>query len=97
MVIVGSKAEMTLLQFAMDLGWPDYKKTREAAQIVQLIPFSNKCKSMGVVVRPLDGRHRAYLRDASEILTKKCARHVVVNQDGRYLTRTLWKLLRLTP
>ena len=33
-----------------DLGWADYKKTRDAANIVQMIPFSSEQKAMGVIV-----------------------------------------------
>ena len=35
---------------------------------------------MGVVVRLPSGSHRLFLKGASEILTKKCTRHVVVSK-----------------
>ncbi|OCH93080.1 calcium ATPase, partial [Obba rivulosa] len=81
-VFVGSKTETALLTFAKENEWPDYKKTREAAQIVQMIPFSSARKAMGVVVRLHGGRFRFYLKGASEILTKLCGSHVVVHRDA---------------
>jgi Ca2+-transporting ATPase len=83
---VGSKTETALLTLAKELGWPDYKVTRDAAGIVQMIPFSSARKAMGVVVRLPSGLYRLYLKGASEILSKKCVRHVVVHQgdlDGQ--------------
>lgn len=80
MVFVGSKTETALLQFAKELGWADFKKTREEADVVQVIPFSSQRKCMGVVVRKESGRrYRVFLKGASEILSKKCRRHVVVS------------------
>lgn len=38
---------------------------------------------MGVVVRISDNKFRIYLKGASEILTKKCTRHVVVSKDAQ--------------
>jgi len=37
---------------------------------------------MGCVVQLADGVHRLYIKGASEILTRKCKRHVVVYRDG---------------
>lgn len=81
-VFVGSKTETALLKFAKENGWADYKKTREAAEIVQMIPFSSERKAMGVVIRLPGGRARLYLKGASEILTKSCTRHVVVERGS---------------
>lgn len=81
-VFIGSKTETALLKFAKELGWADYKQTRDSAEVVQMIPFSSERKAMGVVVRRADGRHRLYLKGASEILTKKCTKHVVVAQNS---------------
>ncbi|PFH53183.1 hypothetical protein AMATHDRAFT_138450 [Amanita thiersii Skay4041] len=81
-IFVGSKTETALLQLAKELGWADFRETREQAQVVQMIPFSSERKAMGVVVKLSDGGHRLYLKGASEILTKKCNRHVVVYKDG---------------
>jgi Ca2+-transporting ATPase len=75
---VGSKTETALLRFAKDLNWADYKKVREGADIVQMIPFSSELKAMGVVVK-VGNKYRLYAKGASEILTKNCSSHVVVN------------------
>jgi Ca2+-transporting ATPase len=75
---VGSKTETALLRFAKDLNWADYKKVREGADIVQMIPFSSELKAMGVVVK-VGSKYRLYAKGASEILTKNCSSHVVVN------------------
>ncbi|KAG6827741.1 hypothetical protein H0H92_010587 [Tricholoma furcatifolium] len=78
-VFVGSKTETALLQFAKDLGWRGFRETRDAADIIQMMPFSSERKAMGVVVRlPNKTGYRVYLKGASEILSKKCTRHVVV-------------------
>ncbi|KAG2361782.1 hypothetical protein BDR07DRAFT_1485475 [Suillus spraguei] len=80
-VFVGSKTETALLSFAKDLGWADYKETRDTARVVQMIPFSSERKAMGVVVKTEHG-YRFYVKGASEILTKLCSSHVVVDQHG---------------
>jgi len=51
---VGSKTETALLNFAKELGWADYK-TRDAAKVVQMIPFSSERKAMGIVVKLTNG------------------------------------------
>ncbi|KAJ7475762.1 calcium-transporting ATPase [Mycena latifolia] len=81
-IFVGSKTETALLQFAQELQWPDFKTTRDAAIIAQMIPFSSERKAMGVVVKTRQGKFRLYLKGASEILSKKCVSHVVVHKDG---------------
>ena len=83
LAFVGSKTEAALLQFAKDLGWENWKETREEAQIMQMIPFSSERKAMGVVIRLQTGRYRLFVKGASEILTKKCTRHVVVSKNPR--------------
>lgn len=77
---VGSKTETALLQFAKELNWPSFRSIRESANIVQMIPFSSERRAMGVVLR-LPDRWRLHLKGASEILTKKCVRHVVVRKS----------------
>ncbi|KAF9647966.1 calcium-translocating P-type ATPase [Thelephora ganbajun] len=81
LAFVGSKTEAALLRFAKDLGWENWKETRESAKIIQMIPFSSERKAMGVVVRLHSGHYRLFLKGASEILTKKCTRHVVISKD----------------
>jgi P-type Ca2+ transporter type 2C len=81
-VLIGSKTETALLKFAKDLGWANYKDIREAANVVLMIPFSSERKYMGCVVRLSDGVHRLFMKGASEILTRKSTRHVIVPRDG---------------
>src|SRR5882762_268292 len=81
-VFVGSKTETALLKFAKELGWADYKKTRDAAKVLQMIPFSSERKAMGAVVKLPNGRARLHLKGASEILSKMCKRHVLVSEDA---------------
>jgi Ca2+-transporting ATPase len=78
---VGSKTETALLAFAQELGWADWKKTRESKEILQMVPFSSERKAMGVVIRHGTGA-RLYIKGASEILTAKCTSHVVVRQGN---------------
>ncbi|PPQ77122.1 hypothetical protein CVT25_010816 [Psilocybe cyanescens] len=83
-VFIGSKTETALLEFARELKWPGFQQTRNAAEIVQMIPFSSERKAMGVVVKLPTGGYRAYFKGASEILAKKSTRHVVVSKDGQH-------------
>lgn len=76
---IGSKTEVALLNFVKELNWPSYKDIRNAANVVQVLPFSSDRKAMGIVVKLEDGSHRLYVKGASEILTKRCIRHVVVS------------------
>lgn len=82
-VFVGSKMETALLQFARERGWRQFQEIRDAADIVQTIPFSSERKAMGVVVkRKGEMGYRVYFKGASEILSKLCKRHVVVKPPG---------------
>ncbi|KAF7327877.1 Calcium-transporting ATPase [Mycena kentingensis (nom. inval.)] len=81
-IFVGSKTETALLKFAQELQWRDFKETRDAAKVLQMIPFSSERKAMGVVVKTPQGKFRLYLKGASEILSKKCVSHVVVHKPG---------------
>ncbi|KAH9168805.1 calcium-translocating P-type ATPase [Lactarius sanguifluus] len=81
-VFIGSKTETALLAFAKELGWPNYKDTRDSAIVIQMVPFSSDRKSMGCVVRLPDGSHRLYIKGASEVLARKCTRHVVAYRDS---------------
>ncbi|KAI9437967.1 calcium-transporting ATPase [Lactarius indigo] len=80
-VFIGGKTETALLEFAKELGWPNYKHTRDSADVIQMIPFSGDRKSMGCVVRLPDGSYRLYTKGASEVMARKCTRHVVVYRD----------------
>ena len=79
----GSKTETALLKFAKENGWADYKATRDAADIVQMIPFSSERKAMGVVVRLSKRQYRVYLKGASEILTRRCTHHVELERGSK--------------
>lgn len=82
LIFIGSKTETALLQFAQELKWPDFRATRDAAAVLQMIPFSSERKAMGVVIKTRNGRCRLFLKGASEILSKKCVAHVVVHKGG---------------
>jgi len=79
---VGSKTETALLRFAKELNWADYRKVRETAEVVQMIPFSSELKAMGVVIKRRN-KYRLYLKGASEILTKNCTSHIAVSQTDK--------------
>ena len=80
-VFIGNRTESALLGFAKELAWPNYKDTRNSADIIQIIPFSSDRKFMGCVVRLPDGSHRLYVKGASEILARNSTRHVVLNDS----------------
>ena len=50
-MIIGNKTETALLNLARQLGWADFKQTKDLATVVQMIPFSSERKAMGVVVK----------------------------------------------
>ena len=77
-VFIDDRTESALLGFAKELGWPNYKDTRNSADIIQMFPFSSDRKFIGCVVRLPDGSHRLYVKGASEILAPNCTRHVVL-------------------
>jgi Ca2+-transporting ATPase len=83
-VFVGSKTETALLNFAKELGWANYKETRDSLKPIQMIPFSSERKSMGVVVERPGGGYRVHFKGASEILAKRSTKHIVVHRDGNY-------------
>lgn len=80
---VGSKTETALLSFAKEIGWESPRSICDNAEIVQMIPFSSKRKTMGVVVKLREGSWRLYVKGASEILSKKCTSYVAVHTDGQ--------------
>ena len=79
---IGSKTEIALLNFAKQFNWPSHRETRDAADVVQMFPFSSDRKAMGIIVRLRNGSYRLYVKGASEILTKLCIRHVVASPDA---------------
>lgn len=84
---VGSKTETALLRFAKDLGWADYRKTREAADTAQMIPFSSERKAKGVVVKIGPNRWRLYVKGASKIHIKACTKHIAVGREHRSVNK----------
>jgi Ca2+-transporting ATPase len=80
-ILIGSKTETALLQFAKNLHWPDFASTRRNAEIVQMFPFSSERKSMGVVIKRPGGGYRAFFKGASEILAKKSTHHIVLEKE----------------
>ena len=82
-MFVGSKTEVALLGLAKDLKWPSYHDTRQKADVVEVIPFSSERKASGVLIKLPNGKYRLLLKGASEILSKKCTRHVVVQNPSK--------------
>lgn len=79
---VGSKTEGALLKFAKELGWEGSKALRERIEIVHMIPFSSERKAMGAVIKLDTSKYRLFVTGASEILASRCAKHVVVDNNG---------------
>ncbi|KAG7089723.1 hypothetical protein E1B28_011378 [Marasmius oreades] len=86
-ILVGSKTETALLKFTKELGWPYFHSIRETVgadkNVVAVYPFSSERKAMGIVVKTGDGRYRLHAKGASEILSRRCTRHVVVGRPGK--------------
>jgi len=81
-VFVGSKMEMALLIFAKELDWVDFRRMRDHADIMQMIPFSSEWKSMGVAIQKESGKtYRVFFKGTSEILSKKCMRQMLLNTE----------------
>lgn len=76
---VGSKTECALLQFSTKLG-QDYKSTRKALKIGRVYPFSSSLKRMSTIVDLGNGKHRLFVKGASEIVVSKC--QTILVQDG---------------
>ncbi|WFD39356.1 P-type Ca(2+) transporter [Malassezia japonica] len=62
---IGSKTETALLTMVINLNWGDYASIRKATQVVQMIPFGSKRKSMGVVIKT-DHGYLALHKQAAE-------------------------------
>ena len=70
---IGSKTEVALLTFSRDvLGAAPLQEERVNASIVQVVPFNSTVKYMATVVKLPNGKFRAYVKGASEILLEKC-------------------------
>lgn len=85
---IGSKTEVALLTFCRDrLGAPPVQEERSNANVVQVIPFDSAVKYMATVVKLPNGKFRAYVKGASEILLTKCT-NVISNPDADELSTT---------
>ncbi|KAK4642329.1 plasma membrane calcium [Podospora bellae-mahoneyi] len=75
---IGSKTEVALLVLSRDhLGSAPVQEERANSNIVQVVPFDSAVKYMATVVKLPDGRFRAYVKGASEILLGKCSKVIV--------------------
>ncbi|KAF0645504.1 hypothetical protein FPSE5266_01817 [Fusarium pseudograminearum] len=86
---IGSKTEVALLAHCRDrLGSGPIEEVRSTAEIVQTIPFDSKYKYSAVVVKVADGRYRAFVKGASEMLLARCTK-VLGNTSQGDLTSVL--------
>jgi Ca2+-transporting ATPase len=85
---IGSKTEVALLTLCRDhLGAGPIQEERSNANVVQVVPFDSAVKYMATVVKLPDGKFRAYVKGASEILLAKCTK-VIGDPAGEELTTT---------
>eukprot|EP01087_Luapelamoeba_hula_P022590 TRINITY_DN813_c0_g1_i1.p2 TRINITY_DN813_c0_g1~~TRINITY_DN813_c0_g1_i1.p2 ORF type:complete len:988 (-),score=216.19 TRINITY_DN813_c0_g1_i1:69-3032(-) len=80
LVFIGSKTETALLNFGKELGC-EYKKVRDATEIVQLYPFSSARKRMSTLVAGEKKGNRLYSKGASEIVLSRCTN--VMDAEGK--------------
>jgi Ca2+-transporting ATPase len=84
---IGSKTEVALLTFSRDhLGSAPVQEERSNANITTVIPFDSANKYMATVVRLPNGKYRAYVKGASEILLAKCTKVMVAGPDGEEMS-----------
>ncbi|KXX78339.1 Calcium-transporting ATPase 2 [Madurella mycetomatis] len=85
---VGSKTEVALLTLCRDsLGAAPVDEERANANIVQVVPFDSAVKYMATVVKLPNGKFRAYVKGASEILLSKCT-NIIADPAAEELTTT---------
>ncbi|KAH6649299.1 hypothetical protein F5144DRAFT_2594 [Chaetomium tenue] len=83
---IGSKTEVALLTLCRDhLGAGPIQEERANANVVQVVPFDSAVKYMATVVKLPNGKFRAYVKGASEILLGKCTQ-VMADPAGEELT-----------
>ncbi|KAF5865867.1 hypothetical protein ETB97_001934 [Aspergillus alliaceus] len=74
---VGSKTEAALLAFARDhLGMDVLDVERSNTNIVEAFPFENYQQCMVTVAQLEEGRYRAYVKGAPEVLLGKCTKAI---------------------
>ncbi|AEO60434.1 hypothetical protein MYCTH_2309634 [Thermothelomyces thermophilus ATCC 42464] len=85
---IGSKTEVALLTLCRDhLGAGPLQEERANANVVQVVPFDSAVKYMATIVKLPNGKFRAYVKGASEILLAKCTR-VIADPAGEELATT---------
>lgn len=85
---VGSKTEVALLTLCRDsLGAAPVDEERANANIVQVVPFDSAVKYMATIVKLSNGKFRAYVKGASEILLSKCTK-IIEDPAAEELTTT---------
>ncbi|KAK3319760.1 hypothetical protein B0T19DRAFT_404321 [Cercophora scortea] len=83
---IGSKTEVALLIFCRDyMGAAPVQEERSNANVVQVVPFDSAVKYMATVVKLPNGKFRAYVKGASEILLAQCTK-VLAEPAGDELT-----------
>lgn len=86
---IGSKTEVALLTLCRDhLGSAPVQEERSNANVVQVVPFDSAVKYMATVVKLPDGKFRAYVKGASEILLAKCTK-VIAEPGSEELSTTV--------
>ncbi|KAK4208924.1 hypothetical protein QBC37DRAFT_451515 [Rhypophila decipiens] len=79
---VGSKTEVALLTLCRDhLGAAPVQEERSNSNVVQVVPFDSAVKYMATVVKLPNGKFRAYVKGASEILLAQCTK-VISDASG---------------
>ncbi|XEU98716.1 hypothetical protein FSHL1_004003 [Fusarium sambucinum] len=92
---VGSKTEVALLTHCRDrLGSDPVEEVRSTAEIAQTVPFDSKYKYSAVVVKLADGRYRAFVKGASEILLSKCTEVLENTTQGNLASAPLTDIER---
>ncbi|KAK0648555.1 hypothetical protein B0T16DRAFT_388755 [Cercophora newfieldiana] len=85
---IGSKTEVALLTLSRDhLGSAPVQEERSNANVVQVVPFDSAVKYMATIVKLPDGKYRAYVKGASEILLANCTK-AITNPEGEELAVT---------
>ncbi|KAK3345948.1 hypothetical protein B0T25DRAFT_266143 [Lasiosphaeria hispida] len=77
---IGSKTEVALLTFSKVLLGGELKEERDNATVVQVVPFDSAVKYMATVIKLDNGKFRAYVKGASEILLAQCTK-VITDTD----------------
>lgn len=87
MTFIGSKTETALLSFARShLGMGPVGEERANAKIVQMVPFDSGRKCMAVVIQMDNGKYRALVKGAAEILAAKSSR--IIREPSKDLSET---------